>query len=164
MNGAASPHAYLRTKVMTANPAELRLMLFDGAIRFAQQAYDGLLASDFEACYEGITRCQNILLELINGLRPEHDPALCQKLSSLYTFMYTQLIKASSERDPIIVKQVLTLLRFERETWIMLLEQLAAENKAARKLEHTPDAQPPLGAGTNDAAKTLIGGVVSVKA
>jgi flagellar protein FliS len=160
----SSANAYLRTKIMTANPAELRLMLFDGAIRFAQQACDGLASKNYEASYEGITRCQNILLELINGLRPERDPDLCEKLSSLYTFMYTQLIKASSERDPTIVKQVLTLLQFERETWSMLLKQLAAENQAAQTLDSTPDAQPPTGAGTSDGAKSLVGGMVSLKA
>ena len=30
--------AYLKTKVLTASPAELRLMLIDGAIRFSEQA------------------------------------------------------------------------------------------------------------------------------
>ena len=39
-------NAYLRTKVMTASPAELRLMLLDGAIKFANQAREGLQAKD----------------------------------------------------------------------------------------------------------------------
>ena len=54
----ASPHAYLRTKVMTASPGELRLMLIDGAIRFSEQARTGLEANDFEAVYVGVN-CTN---------------------------------------------------------------------------------------------------------
>ncbi|MHC4143127.1 MAG: flagellar export chaperone FliS [Planctomycetota bacterium] len=100
----ANTKAYLRTKIMTAGPAELRMMLFDGALRFAEN-----------------------LLELINGLQPEQDPALCERLSGLYTFMYTRLIDASQERSAEIVKEVIKLLEYERKTWSMLLEKLAEE-------------------------------------
>jgi flagellar protein FliS len=123
----ANTRAYLRTKVMTAGPAELRMMLFDGALRFAEKGRAGLAERDFEAAYEGISRCQQILLELINGLQPEQDPALCERLSGLYTFMYTRLIDASQERSAEIVEEVIKLLEYEQQTWSMLLEKLAEE-------------------------------------
>ncbi|MHC4946780.1 MAG: flagellar export chaperone FliS [Planctomycetota bacterium] len=125
-----SSQAYLRTKVMTASPAELRLMLFDGALRFAEQARAGLDQRDYEQAYHGITRAQSIVMELINGLQPEQDPELCDRLASLYTFMYTRLMTASSERDPAIVTEVIDLLRFERETWSMLMARLATGEPA----------------------------------
>jgi flagellar protein FliS len=128
MTARAAPNPYLRTKVLTARPEELRLMLFDGAIRFAGMAKDGIAAKDYEKSYEGVTRCQAILLELINSLRPEHDPELCQKLSALYTFMYTRMIEAGRQRDAAIVDEVLGLLRYERETWVLVMEQLAKEH------------------------------------
>jgi flagellar protein FliS len=123
----AHTKAYLRTRVMTAGPAELRLMLFDGALRFAEKARRGLEEKDYEAAYEGISRCQQILLELINSLRPEQDPELCQRLSGLYTFLYTRLIDASRQRSAAIVEEVIKLLDYERQTWSMLLEKLAGE-------------------------------------
>ena len=123
----ANTKAYLRTKVMTAGPAELRMMLFDGALRFARKGRAGLAEQDFEAAYEGISRCQQILMELINGLRPEQDPVLCERLSGLYTFLYTRLIDASRQRSPEIVEEVIKLLEYERQTWSMLLEKLAQE-------------------------------------
>ena len=123
----ANTKAYLRTKVMTAGPAELRMMLFDGALRFARKGRAGLAEQDFEAAYEGISRCQQILMELINGLRPEQDPVLCERLSGLYTFLYTRLIDGSRQRSPEIVEEVIKLLEYERQTWSMLLEKLAQE-------------------------------------
>ena len=123
----AHTKAYLRTKVMTAGPAELRMMLFDGALRFARKGRAGLAEQDFEAAYEGISRCQQILMELINGLRPEQDPALCERLSGLYTFLYTRLIDASRQRSVGIVEEVIKLLEYERQTWTMLIEKLAQE-------------------------------------
>jgi hypothetical protein len=77
--------------------------------------------------------------------------------------MYTQLMQASSQRDPALVDEVVKLLRFERQTWSMVLEQLAQENKAAGAITAIPDAQPPLGTGPAGAPSDLIGGTVSVR-
>ena len=152
---------YLKTKVMTASSAQLRQMLFDGAIKFAQQAKSGLADDNHEAAYEGISRCQQILIELITSLRPEIAPELCSNLSSLYTFLYTRLIDASRKRDPAIVGEVIDLLQYERETWSLLLERLAQENAAAGGLANIPDAAPP---ETRPQRPTgLIGATVSVK-
>lgn len=138
------PNPYLRTKVLTASQEELRLMLFDGAIRFARLGREGLIGKDYEKSFEGITRCQAILMDLINSLRPEHDPDLCEKLAALYTFMYTRLLDASRQRDAGIVDEVLRLLEFERETWVMLMEQLAREAKgAAQSAAAQAAAAPP---------------------
>ncbi|MCA9290434.1 MAG: flagellar export chaperone FliS [Phycisphaerales bacterium] len=131
------PNAYLRTKVMTASPAELRLMLLDGAVKFARQGRDGLAAKDFEAAYNGITKCQDIIMELINSLRPEFDPTLCEKLSALYVFLYNRLIDASSHRDPTIIDEVVTLLEYERETWTLLMDQLQQHNQSSRAIADT---------------------------
>ncbi|MEC9374482.1 MAG: flagellar export chaperone FliS [Planctomycetota bacterium] len=122
-----SANAYLRTKVMTASPAELRLMLIEGAIKFCRQGRDGLAARDYEACYNGLSQAKAIILELINGLRPEIDAELCSKLSALYTFMYRRLLDATLEKSPEIVDEVVKLLDYERETWVLLIERLAEE-------------------------------------
>jgi flagellar protein FliS len=141
--------AYLRTKVMTSSPAELRLLLFDGALKFAEQGRQGLADKDYEAAYEGITRCQQILIELINSLEPEHDPELCEKLSGLYTFLYTRLIDAGRHRSAVVVDEVIRLLEYERQTWQMLLEKLAQEKAPA---EDVPPGGPD-----------RVGGSVSVE-
>lgn len=154
-------NAYFRTKVLTASPAELRLMLFDGALRFAETARSALLEKNYERVYDGVTRCQAIILELINNLRPEHDPELCNNLSSLYTFMYTRLMTASHERDPAIIDEVIDLLKYERETWVMLMESMAKENHAASNMSDTPAATGSP-AGVRSAAEALVGRRVSI--
>jgi len=154
--------AYLRTKVLTATPAELRLMLFDGAIRFAEQGRQGIAERNFELAYTGISRCQSILMELINALRPEQDPDLCQKLSALYTFMYTRLVTASSEKSSTIMDEVLKLLRFERETWQMLLDQLTRENASSAGMGETPSAKPQAAAKRGN-ERSLVSGSVSLQ-
>lgn len=137
--------AYLKTKVMTASPAELRLMLIDGAIRFTEQARRGYEERNFESAFDGTTKAQNILMEMMNSLRPDQSPELCARLSALYTFMYKSLVEASSTRDTRLVDEVITLLRFERETWQMCLEALARENKSAATMTAIPGEKPPSG-------------------
>jgi flagellar protein FliS len=134
-----APNAYLRTKVLTASPAELRLMLLDGAIRFAEMARDGLAAKDPETAYNGTSRCQRIILELISSVSGEVAPDLCKKVSALYTYLYTQLMRASSTRDPDIVDEVLTLLHYERETWVLLIKELEESGEATTAPAPAPD-------------------------
>ena len=120
--------AYLRNRVMTAKPEELRLMLIEGAIRFSRMALDGLHQQDHEKVYDGLSQCQPILLELINALDRSHDPSLCDRLSGLYAFMYNRTIDAGSERNPDYLREVIELLEYERETWVILMQQLGDQD------------------------------------
>lgn len=132
--------AYLKTRVLTASPAELRQLLLDGAVRFARQAREGLEKKDWEKSYEGFTSCRNIVMELISSMKPEVEPELCARLSSLYTFIYSELMYASHERDIARLDKAIELLEYERETWSLLLERLASERAAG-----SPEAAEPAG-------------------
>lgn len=147
MTDANTANAYLRTKVLSASPEELRLMLLDGAIRFATQAKEGLESKDFERSFEGFTRARDIITELIRAVRPEPDPVLAERVRALYAFMFKELIEASFEKDPARVEAVLELLAYERETWVLLMEKVAAERGAVRT-PAGPSAPAPSG-GTN---------------
>lgn len=119
--------AYLRTKVMSASREELRLMLLDGALKFAHQGREGLVKKNYEQSFAGISQCRDIVTELLTTIKPEYDPALCERVRSLYAFMYSQLVEASMERDLQKLDNVIKLLAFERETWVLLMEKLREE-------------------------------------
>ena len=158
MQTSSGPQAYLRTKVMTASPAELRLMLIDGAIRFAEQTKRGYETRNFEMSFDGTTKTQAILMELVNALRPEQAPELCQRLTALYTYLYRLLVEASSERDVSKVDEVLTRLRFERETWSLCLGELAKENRSASTMQELPIASPSTSESHETRARVSITG------
>lgn len=158
MQNQAGSQAYLRTKVMTASPAELRLMLLDGAIRFAEQAKRGYETKDYESSFEGTTKAQAILLELLNALRPDQSRELCERLGALYTFLYRTLVESSMSRDAAKVEEVITLLRFERETWSMCLDELSRENRSAANLQELPKSVHPGGTPTSDRPRVSITG------
>lgn len=122
---ADSAAAYLRTKVLTASPEELRLMLLDGALRFLHQGREGLEKKNFDAVYTGFTKCRNIVLELMNSVRPDTDPELKQRINGVYTFLYLHLTEASFERDIVKADKCLALLEYERETWVLAMQKAA---------------------------------------
>jgi len=112
---------------MSAPPKKLQLMLYDGAIRFCRQAQDAIKNKDIEGSYNLLTRSQNIVLEMQNGLRPEVDPVLCGRMAALYNFVYRRLVDANVNKDLEALNEALGVLEYQRETWALLLEKLAEE-------------------------------------
>jgi flagellar protein FliS len=128
---------YLRTKVMTATPEQLQLMLYDGAIRFGEQAKLALEAKNFEQSYNLISRVQKIITEMSCTLKHDVDPDLCGKLAALYNYCYRKLIEANIQHTVESLDDALNVLRYQRETWVMLLDQLAKQKAtiAASRLD-----------------------------
>lgn len=118
---------YLKTRVLTARPAELRMMLLDGAVKFANQARLGLEERRHEQAYNGFTQSRAIVLELVDSINEEIDPELAQRVRSLYMFMYAELAQASFEKNLERLGKVIELLEYERQTWMLVLKKLAEE-------------------------------------
>jgi flagellar secretion chaperone FliS len=128
---------YLRSKVFTATPEQLQMMLYDGAIRFAEQARAALEQKNFEQTHDLLTRTQKIIAEMTATLKHDVSPDLCGKLSALYNFVYRKLIESNIEHKIGPLDEALAILRYQRETWSMLMNQLgkAKAAVAATKLD-----------------------------
>lgn len=124
-NNTVNP--YLRTKILTASPEELRLMLYEGAIKFCRQAKPALEKKDYETSYNCLMRAQKIVLELSTSLNHDVAPELCSKLSALYTYIFRRLVDANTQRDAAVVDECISLLEYEKQTWQMLMAKLTAE-------------------------------------
>ena len=115
---------YLRDAVMTASQEQLQLMLYDGAIRFATQGRDAVEKKEYEASYERLTRAQNIILEMLNGLNYDVNQELCERMASIYMFIYKKLLDANINHNTSDIDDALKVLQIERETWQMLVEKV----------------------------------------
>jgi flagellar secretion chaperone FliS len=147
MNPRPNPQAaqtYLRTRVMTATPEQLQMMLFDGALRFGEQAKIALGEKNYEQTYLNISRVQKILAEMMTSLKHNIYPELCDRLAALYQYVYKRLIEASVHHKMESLEEAMNLLKFQRDTWSMLLEQVgkAKAGIAAKTLPiPAPDAR-----------------------
>jgi flagellar protein FliS len=144
---------YLKTRVMTATPEQLQLMLYDGAIRFCEQAKVGLEKKNLEQVFINISKAQKIVTELLGNLKPELYPELCEKLAAVYRYVYKRMIEASVERKVESLQEAIDLLRFQRETWAMLLEQVGRE-KAGKAISaiNVPSPDPRMEASISMSA------------
>lgn len=132
--------AYQENRILNASPEQLQLMLYEGATRFTHSARTALLENDFEAAQRAFERVDAILVELLAGLRPDLNPDLCEKFASLYAFCSRKLCEANFQHSVALVDEALGILQHLRATWMMVLEQLAAE-RAAR---HEDSSEPAL--------------------
>ena len=130
---------YLKTKVLTASPEQLQLMLYDGAIRFCEQARNAIEKKEMENSYKLLTRAENILMELCNSMREDVAPETCANMRRLYLFCYNRLVTANIEKQLKPVDETLKILRHLRETWIMLMEKLQNEKTSQQSHDPTPN-------------------------
>ena len=125
---------YLQARVMTATPEQLQMMLYDGAVRFTEGARAALDRRDLEAVFTNVTRAQAIVTELLGGLRPSHGSTLCGRLAAEYRYVFRKLIEVGFQHSVHSADDALAVLRHQRATWAMLLEQMGHEKAAGRRI------------------------------
>lgn len=132
MSQAAKPsQEYLKNAVLTATPEQLHLMLYDGALRFATRGQEAIRAKDREAAFTALERAQLIVLEMSAGIRRDINPEIADRMAALYNFVYRRLIEANINQDEQAAEDALRILRYQRETWVLLMEKLKKEGVAA---------------------------------
>ncbi|AKL93790.1 flagellar biosynthesis protein FliS [Clostridium aceticum] len=121
---AVSANNYLESKILTAPPENLTLMLYEGAIRFMNQAVIYISAKNNEKTNVAIQRAQDIFIELMSTLNQEIE--MSKNLFSLYEFMNYRLVEANIEKDPEKLREVITMTKELRDTWEEAMKQYKA--------------------------------------
>lgn len=128
MHGGVNGHQrYLETAVETASPARLIVMLYDGAIRFINEAGYAMRQRDYETQNAKLQRAQKILNELICSLDFEKGGEVARNLYRLYNYMYDQLVAANIEDSYERLEHVVGLLSELREAWDTIATQAEAQ-------------------------------------
>ncbi len=115
--GSASQQ-YQRAQVETASPTRLVIMLYEGAIRFCQLAFDAMAAKDLPVQHENLLKAQRIIAELLGSLNREKGSEVADNLARLYTHMLEQLVVANLHDQPEPVKFVQSMLRDLWASWV----------------------------------------------
>lgn len=123
-----NPKSYLESRVMTASPAQLHLMLIEGAIRFGTSAKQELANNNEGRANEAMLRAIDIIGEMLAGVRGGQSD-INQTLGDLYQFLFHTLTSAYVNTDAQKLEDVLRILEFERETWQLACERAHAEAK-----------------------------------
>lgn len=108
-------HTYQNNQVTTATPAELTLMLYNGAIKFIKQTKIAISERRFDKAHEYNIRVQDILNEFIITL--DRDVPISKQFLSMYEYMMRRLIEANYKKNAEILDEVEGFLIEFRDTW-----------------------------------------------
>jgi len=137
--GANYCQEYLRMHIQTASREKLVLMLFEGVLRFCDQAQAALARKDFEVSHQNLIRCQDIILELAYGLNRDEGNEIAVNLARLYGWCLHCLVQANLTRDPAQVEAVKRVFHHLREAWQGAMEKLKQQSRLP---EEKPAAAP----------------------
>lgn len=111
-----NPYAqYANNKVMTASPAELTLMLYEGAIKFCNIAIMGIEEGSIQKAHDNIMKAEQIIQELKATLN--HKYPVAQDFENIYNYLIRRIHEANIRKDKAILEEVNEHLRGVRDTW-----------------------------------------------
>ncbi len=122
----ALPQAYAQynnSRIMTAKPAELTLMLYEGAIKFCNIALAAIENNDIQNAHINIVKVQRIIDYLRQTLDMRYPVA--QDFENIYSYLSQRLIEANLNKDPEILNEVNVHLHSVRDNWKLVMEKVA---------------------------------------
>ena len=114
----ALPNAYSQysnNKIMTASPAELTLMLYEGAIKFCNIASTAIANNDIQKAHTNIVKAQRIIDYLRQTLDMKYEVA--KDFENIYVYLSSRLIEANMKKDVDILNEVNGHLHSVRDNW-----------------------------------------------
>lgn len=118
---------YRQSSVQTSTPAQLVVMLYDGAIRFVRTAMDGLSKQDYEKTNLNFGKAQSIVSELMSTL--DYSYEISKNLYSLYEYTNYLLIEANIRKSPEKAEEAIGYLTELRETWLQASKIAATQGQ-----------------------------------
>ena len=106
---------YQRNKVLTATPAEVTLMLYEGAIKFCNIAIMAIENNEMEKAHNNIMKTQRIIEEFRNTLDRQYEVA--EDFDRIYVYLLQRLFQANIKKDTAILEEINMHLRSVRDTW-----------------------------------------------
>ena len=127
----AMPDAYAHynnSKVLTASPAELTLMLYEGAIKFCNIAIVAIEQKNVPKAHTNIVKTQKIIDYLRQTLDMNYPVA--QDFENIYVYRSRRLVEANLKKDKEALEEVNGHLRSVRDTWkeVMRINQVKGAN------------------------------------
>ena len=114
---ASHSAAYRQQSILTATPGQLVVMLYDGCLRFLNQAAYAMRGGDITESNARLSRAEAIIEELHSTLDMEKGGVVASRLQGIYVFCSKHLIEARLSREPQNIEKVSELLSELRDAW-----------------------------------------------
>ncbi|WP_284643292.1 flagellar export chaperone FliS [Paenibacillus silviterrae] len=107
---------YLENSIQTATPAQLLIMLCDGAIRYCRQGIAAIKEKNYQEANFNLTKTQDIISEFVITL--DKESFLAENLLKLYEYFNFRLIEANIQKKAEPAEEVLGYLLDLKQTWV----------------------------------------------
>ncbi|GAB4318457.1 MAG: flagellar export chaperone FliS [Candidatus Zixiibacteriota bacterium] len=107
---------YRRSQVMGMSQIDLVIMLYQGAIRFLNEAIQMLEAERYDQSWQKFDRARKIVVHMLGTLNFDAGE-LAQKFASLYAYLIEQITVANARRDADVARQCIDVLNTLKEGW-----------------------------------------------
>ena len=118
MTNAAS--LYQGAALNTASPAELTLMLYNGAIKFCNLALIGIEEKDIMKAHNNLMKAQKIIRELQATLNFKYE--VSKDFDLIYTRILNNLLAANVKKDTDKLNEALEDIRGIRDVWTQVMK------------------------------------------
>jgi flagellar protein FliS len=108
---------YQNNSVFNRPPELLTLDLYDGAIRFINEALEGFELEAYEKININLSKSGAIIDELTASLNFEKGGDMAKSFANLYGFIRTQLTIGLVKKDKKAVEDALKIVQIMRDTW-----------------------------------------------
>lgn len=112
--------SYQQNSVTQSTPGELTLMLYNGCLKFLNQAKKGIETNNIELRNTNIQKAQAIIREFMVTL--DQSISVSESMFNLYEYMNTRLIEANINNDATIVEEVIVYTTEFRDTWKQVIQ------------------------------------------
>jgi flagellar secretion chaperone FliS len=112
--------AYKQQSILTATPGQLVVMLYDGCLRFLNQAAYAMRGGDVAESNARLTRAEAIIEELHATLDMDKGGVVASRLQGIYVFCSKHLLEARLNREPENIEKVSELLSELRDAWAQI--------------------------------------------
>lgn len=112
---------YGNNKVLTASPAELTLLLYEGAIKFCNIAIIGVEHNDIMKVHNNLMKAQAIIEELRSTLN--HKYSVAKDFDEIYKYIYSLLVDANISKKEEDIEAALEEIRGMRDTWKQVMQK-----------------------------------------
>ncbi len=126
---ASNLNKYTTVDVETASQGKLIVMLFNGAIKRAEEAKRQMEKGKNEAVHNNLIRAQEIIAELRSSLDMKHGE-VAKNLDRLYEYFQHLLITANIRKKEAPIDECVALMIGLRDTWQEAFRQVAEQQPA----------------------------------
>lgn len=145
---------YQNARILTASPAELTLMLYEGAIKFGNIAITAMENKNPAKAHENVVKVERIIQNFRETLDKKYP--VWQDFENVYVYLLRRCHEANIAKDPVIMEEVVTHLRSMRDNWKEVMKKTAGDKS-------NPQAQARIAGGQHNPAGYTVSGAAAMR-